>query len=113
MRIRSRLVLLERTTRERVIRAPKPKPLPTDDQEADLMGILLWMTPDGVPHNRGLATDPQKADEVAAFRAWDLALRAARAEGHDDYHVGMRAQAMAVWIAMKPELLEFQRVYRR
>ena len=40
-------------------------------------------------------------------------LQEARAAGHDDYHVGMRAQAMAVWIAMKPDMLEFQRTRGR
>jgi hypothetical protein len=113
MRISSRLARLERAARARVVRTAASKAPMTVEQEADLMGVLLWMMPDCERHDRGLATDPHMHEKAAAFRAWDVVLEAARAAGHEDYHVGMRPEAMAVWIAMKPELLEFERTHSR
>ena len=112
MRIHSRLIRLERVARERTAPGPDHLVAPlTDDEEADRTGGFLWLTTDWDGHNRLLARNPRTADNATAFRAWDLAAKEARAAGHTAYYAGLRTQAMAIWLAMKPGLLEHVRTY--
>jgi hypothetical protein len=60
-------------------------------------------------HSCLLAKNPPTADKDPADRARDLASKAARAAGHTAYRVGLRPQAMAVWLTMKPDILEYER----
>jgi hypothetical protein len=114
MRIHSRLIRLERVARERA--APRPDHLVaplTDEEEADRTGEFLWLTADWDGHSRLLARDPRTADKAAVFRAWDLAAKAARAAGHTGYHAGLRPVAMAIWLTLKPDILERERAHGR
>jgi hypothetical protein len=113
MRINHRLVRLERTARRLRPIEESPERPRTDDEEADLTGEHLWLTPDLDLHSRLLARNPLTADKAPAYRAWHLAAMAARAAGHTGYHVGLRAEAMAVWLTMKPDVLEHQRTHGR
>jgi hypothetical protein len=113
MRIRHRLVRLERTARGLGPIAESPERPLTDDEEADLTGEHLWLTPDWELHSRMLARNPRTADKAPAYAAWHLAAKAARAAGHTTYHVDLRPEAMAVWLTMKPDVLEHQRTHGR
>ena len=115
MRIRQRLIRLERITRNRTVPptgVSSERPL-SEDEEADRTGVFLWLTADWERHAQQLARDPLTADKAAAYRAWDLAAKAARAAGHTAYHVGLRTEAMAVWNTMKPDILEHERTHGR
>jgi hypothetical protein len=70
MTIRHRLVRLEKTARifEPIVEASE-RPL-TDEEEADLTGEHLWLTPDWELHSRLLAQNPLTVDKAPAYRAW-------------------------------------------
>ena len=105
MRIRHRLIRLERITRSRAFPPTEvscDRPL-SEDEEADRTGEFLWLTACWERHAQQLARDPQTADKAAAYRAWDLAAKAARAGGRPAYHVGLRTEAMAVWLWFNAE----------
>jgi hypothetical protein len=79
----------------------------TDEEEADALGAgLLWIQ------------DERQADNYqsdspfdTALRNWHAAAAVARREGHTQYHIGLRAVAMAVWLLFKPDILEDRRTY--
>jgi hypothetical protein len=113
MSIRSRLTRLERALPNHgPQRGDIAEPV-TDEQQADRTGEFLWLTPDWERHIRWLARDPRKSGKAAAFRAWDLSVKAAWAAGHAAYHAGLRAQALAVWLTMKPDILDHERTHGR
>jgi hypothetical protein len=107
MRLRHRLVRLERTIRGTV---PAPDAAPeeprTDEEEADRVGEFLWA---------GLALDKQYPPRwgtgralsgTEPLRAWRDAAEAAWAAGHRQYHTGLRPVALGVWHEWKPSVLK-------
>jgi hypothetical protein len=113
MTIRSRLIRLERAAGPRAAPATDAFKPQSDEEAADRTGAFLWLTPDWSGLIQKLAKNPLTADKAAMFRAWDISAKAARAAGHTGYHAGLRPQAMAVWLAMKPDIQDLERTHER
>jgi hypothetical protein len=71
------------------------------------------LTPDWDGHCQVLTRNPSTAQKAVAFRRWDLTSKAAWTAGQTAYYAGLRAQAMAVWLAMKPDILGRERTLGR
>jgi hypothetical protein len=79
----------------------------TDEEWADWIGDYLWW-----PKGANMDKYPRSAPPPAGpLRAWHEAVERARQEGHRDYHVGLRPDAMEVWLAWKPEMLNHRRTH--
>jgi hypothetical protein len=109
VRLRSRLLLLERAVSDRAPPPPADEPVFTDEEEADRTGEFLWI---------GLAIGKRyprpggrvrSAGGTPALRVWNEAAEAARNAGHRKYHVGLRPFALAVWLGWKPDILAHRR----
>ena len=99
MNIKQRLKHLEAKL-ARVTPTAAPARAWTDEEGADQMGAFLWLA-----DNRGKdSSDP-------ILLAWYAAAQAARQQGHTQYHSGLRAEAMAYWLAIKPTVLEHRRTH--
>jgi hypothetical protein len=84
----------------RVAPTNMPERTLTDEEEADQMGAFLWF-----------AVDSGKGAPNSILRAWHEAAESARQQGHTEYHVGLRPQAMAYWLHVKPEMLRHRRTH--
>jgi hypothetical protein len=71
----------------------------SDEEWADWLGTFL-----GRRGEELLPTGP--------LHAWQEAVARAHQKGHHDFHDGLHAEAMAVWLAWKPHLLEQWRTQR-
>jgi hypothetical protein len=111
MRLRSRLLRLERTVRDR---APVPvvpdEPTLSDEEKVDRTDKFLWSGFDidkRYPRPRG----PMPPPYDPLLRAWHDASEAAWQAGHREYHAGLRPFAMAVWLDWKPGILSHRRTH--
>jgi hypothetical protein len=73
-----------------------------DDQCADEIGMDFWRK-EMEGESQYLPIDE---NFNTAMVAWYQATKAARQQGHTEYHVGLRPYAMPIWLEMKPGILE-------
>jgi hypothetical protein len=111
MRIRNRLIRLERISC--LYEAPEASmdldPPLSDEEEADRTGEFLWAGFDldkRYPPRWGLLQSPS-----AAQRAWHEVAEAAWAADIREYHVGLRPFALAVWLELKPFVLQHRQTH--
>ena len=100
MNIKQRLKKLEAKLGRRAPTEP-PAPELTDEEEADQMAAHLWM-----------ATDWGKDSVDPINRAWYEAAQAARQQGHTEYHIGLRPEALAFWLKSRPQIQQRRRTVR-
>jgi hypothetical protein len=109
MRIRSRLLRLERTVRDR---APDPvvpdEPILTDEEEAERTGKFLWC---GFAIDRRFPRPWRPPPCNPLLGAWHKAAEAAWSAGHREYQTGMRDVSMAVWLDWKPDIVRHRRTH--
>jgi hypothetical protein len=111
MRLTQRLTKLEKTIGR--LKQPQnevPQKEPTEEEEADAVGELLWFNT--VRSKNYPPSSSSCYPTTHILYAWNEAADLAWQEGHREYHIELRPFAMAIWLEWKPRILKKRRADR-